>query len=390
MYNSNTPSLLNTPSSHSNSNVYNRSANPLVNNSDITLNEKSSNILLTPLNHNHHHHHPTHTPSNTLNTTNLATPFDSQYTKIRDDFTDAQLLIKRDVQGKHNVSTILLQNNTKIEANVGSSPTTTTTLSPSNLNKSLSNLNLSPNSDQSQTYEMNTFKNSSFLSSLKQQKGTQGSSSGILNINSASPFTSKLIGKNPSSSQSGTAIVKTESLLKNKMKKLINRIPSSQSSHALFPQTSNVSSSTLPSSPQTTRKSSAKKPQAPPSSKFQTNGHHLPTPPPLPESILLKQECMSPPKTGLLKFNRTNESTTTSVLCQTGKEDNEIFNLNEQTCFNSYSSIVNSPTGILENTPIYTETKLPPRILKKYQKQRAMTEAIVKGDDNDIGKCFLF
>jgi hypothetical protein len=435
LYNSNTPSILNTPSSHNNNsnlNVNNRTFNQ-INNSDLNPNDISSNILLTPVNHHNTNTSSAHNLNTTTNTigTGLGatTPYNSQYTKIRDDFTDAQLLIKRDVQGKHNIATILLQNNTKIEATSPSSQT--------NLNKSLSNLNLLSPTEQtastqpplqsdhsttsSTTYEMNTFKNSSFLSSLKSQKGSQGSSSGLMSINAAnSPFASKLIGKSqcspspPSSSHNQSVLVKGESLLKNKMKKFMNRIPTSHSSNALFQQTitpTPTNTSTLPSSPLTSRKSNTKKPQAP-LSQFQNtttttttnnnNGHTLPIPPPLPEKSFSAEKAMHQehatqnlPKTGLLKFNRTNESA--SNLCKTREENtgssptSEMSNLNEQKCYYSYSSSVTSSSDFLENTPVYTETKLPPRILKKYQKQRAMTEAIVKSDDEenvDIGMNF--
>ena len=192
----------------------------------------------------------------------------------------------------------------------------------------------------------------------------------------------------------------------------MNRIPTSHSSHVLFQQTTTptpTNTSTLPSSPLTSRKSNTKKPQAP-LSQFQNtttthnnNGHILPIPPPLPEKSFSVEKTMHQehatqnlPKTGLLKFNRTNESA--SNLCKTKEENNgssppsEMSNLNEQKCYYSYSSSVTSSSDFLENTPVYTETKLPPRILKKYQKQRAMTEAIVKSDDEehiDIGKNFF-
>ncbi|CAF0710301.1 unnamed protein product [Brachionus calyciflorus] len=111
----------------------------------------------------------------------------------------------------------------------------------------------------------------------------------------------------------------SQNLLKNKMKKIIKQIP--------------------PQSPQIVRKSQ---------NIMNEN-----------QFVLLRN---SP---GLLKFNRTNV---------------EICSNATTTGYNSLND--DSSSDFLDSTPIYTETKLPPRILKKYDcKKRAITEAIIDIDN---------
>ena len=63
---------------------------------------------------------------------------------------------------------------------------------------------------------------------------------------------------------------------------------------------------------------------------------------------------------GLLKFSRTNSTEPSTT---------------------GYSSL-NEDSDHTPSVSIYTETKLPPRILRKYQK-RAITESILNKPDNE-------
>ena len=269
------------------------------------------------------------------------------------------------MQGKHIVGKILLQNNKVLDQTPIPAPSPPL---------------VSPSTATATTFEMNSFKSSGgFLSSLKQQKGSQAPS--YSSSSSSSTYS-------PGSGSSGATLTtnksESSSILKNKMRRLISRLPSSHSS----PQSLFASSGC---SHQVTH--NVKKASSPP------------PPPPLPLQ-------------GLLKFNRTQSSlgckqhqqqqqqqqqtSCGSGSSSTDESSSSASNLVtppiHSSCFPCESSSSSSSSSLLcqvENTTmhVYTETKLPPRILRKYQKQRAMTEAIAfnhadqSNDDNHNGNC---
>jgi hypothetical protein len=360
------------------------------------------------------------TPSNHSNTSKQAntitTNKTNKYPLNKDiyksvNFADAHLVIKRDNQGKHIVGKILL------------STQQTEEITSASLNKSPSsnNLNLASTSDNSNKFygsvaqnqqnkldicnceEMNAFKNTSFLSSLKHNTSNNMTNASISNSNKNSnsmqennnlsknkmtnPFSTPQ-PQSPSSKpiiNSPSSMCKAESLLKNKVKKLINRIPTHNNSNnnnnnnTSNSNNNNISNSTLP--PNSARKSlintlttsnllSNQNSINSLTSNSSNGSGHKPTQANSPMPL-------SKVTTGLLKFNRThngnNSNENSSSITDT---------LGSNATTTGYNSLNDdSSSDFLENTPVYTETKLPPRILRKYQKQRAITEAIISNPE---------
>lgn len=374
-----------------------------------TPSKTSSNLNLcqTPSNHSN-----TSKQANTLtaNKTNKYPLNKDIYKSVN--FADAHLVIKRDNQGKHIVGKILLSTQQTEE-------TTSTSL---NKSPSSNNLNLASTSDNSNKFygsvaqnqqqnkldicnceEMNAFKNTSFLSSLKHNTSNNMTNTSISNSNKNSnsmqennnnlsknkmtnPFStpqpqspnSKPIINSPSS------MCKAESLLKNKVKKLINRIPTHNNSNNNNNTGNNsnnntISNSTLP--PNSARKSlintlnntnllSNQNSINSLTSNSSNGSSNKPTQANSPMPL-------NKVTTGLLKFNRThngnNSNENSSSITDT---------LGSNATTTGYNSLNDdSSSDFLENTPVYTETKLPPRILRKYQKQRAITEAIISNPE---------
>jgi hypothetical protein len=221
---------------------------------------------------------------------------------------------------------------------------------------------------------MHSAKNIYFLNALKhaaqqkhQQNDEQKSNHHHFNDNN-SPSTYSSIhfnnGRGPINSDSiyssslisfSNATNKTESMIKNKMKKLINKIPNSSSSSSSSTSSSTTSSkqSFSPSFSIGLRKS--------PSSTTTTSADISTINTPIQSNtnspINSKKITTESPHstTGLLKFTRTN--------CN-DKMPKTIDNYN-------------SDNNLLADTPVYTDTRLPPRILRKYQKERSITEASI-------------
>lgn len=273
------------------------------------------------------------------------------------DFTDAKLVVERDTQGKHIVGKILLisqpddttnpnlnksisnnnlTNNSIINIQTGHhnhhntnnklvyASSNTTTEEMSGLFKNTINYYTTP-SKHSINHNFNNYNNeSSSISNTKQilnnspqikLKSTKPAIPNSTSLNSiqnsvrqhhTQHISSPSASNNRLSIQHQSPLSKTESGLKNKMKKLINRIPTN--------------------SPLSARKSHPE--------------------PHRPHQTLLT-------------------STTTSIKTTT-------------TGYSSYNE--DSSSDFLENPTIYTDTRLPARLLKKYEKTRATSEAIIEAD----------
>ncbi len=221
---------------------------------------------------------------------------------------------------------------------------------------------------------MHSAKNIYFLNALKhaaqqkqQQNDEQKSNHHHFNDNN-SPSTYSSIhfnnGRGPINSDSiyssslisfSNATNKTESMIKNKMKKLINKIPNSSSSSSSSTSSSTTSSkqSFSPSFSIGLRKS--------PSSTTTTSADISTLNTPIQSNtnspINSKKITTESPHstTGLLKFTRTNYNDKMPKMIENYNSDN----------------------NLLADTPVYTDTRLPPRILRKYQKERSITEASI-------------
>jgi len=206
-----------------------------------------------------------------------------------------------------------------------------------------------------------------------------GSSSNLFNNNDNNNNLSPSI--NSSESFYSSANNKAESLIKNKMKKFINRIPqtvTSCSSSSYSCSNSNLDSNFI--------SSSSFRQQASPSSTYsglrKSASSNSSSPDPLSPSNQQSISSNSPvsfrrtpieqqlqnTSAGLLKFTRTN------FIDQMHNNQKQLQSQQIQTHHSLRENNLDSADHLLD-TPVYTETKLPPRILRKYQKERSITEA---------------
>ena len=283
-------------------------------------------------------------------------------------------MIERDTQGKHQVGKILLpppaddkktssllqnnnNNNNQLNETCSNCDDMNGLKSNCYLNSAKHNaeqsLNPAPHHSTSTSYKakyaslLHTFNNMNNNNNNNNSNNMSSPINANYNINSSSvqstifAFNSKLA---TTPSQLPT-LSKTESLLKSKMKKFINKMPNHGTSNVSALSNSTANSVRLKHSQKMVEQTCL-------------------MPPPPPQQHHRSVSSTGKPTSGLLKFTRTSsiEPSTTG-----------------------YSSLNDDSSSdfIIENTPVYTETKLPPRILKKYQK-KANTESLLASQLDEL------